>query len=141
MQLKCRIVKDIMSVCLVEINYVFPLSLHGDPLRHRAGFQTTPGRFAPIYRPNNIDQNQFSGIFIIQCWALMSILIKKCKKNYWIYGRKSSFLLHPLSRCHILLLLNQQIIANDLRPQDIKYQLVIKIVSEGWWFIVRVEVE
>jgi len=57
MQLKFRIVKEIMSICLVETNYAFRLSVRLDPLRRRATSPPTPGRFALIYKLNNIAQN------------------------------------------------------------------------------------
>ena len=78
MQLKFRIVKEIMPIWLVETNYAFLLSVRLYPLLRRARSPPTPGRFALIYKRNDIDQNYFRGSFGIRCRASMSIFIIKC---------------------------------------------------------------
>ena len=52
MQLKCRIVKEIMSTCLVETNDVFLPSIRQDLLRRGVGLDHV--RFALISRRNYI---------------------------------------------------------------------------------------
>ena len=77
MPLKCRIVKEIMSICPGETNHVFLLSIRQDPLRRRASSPPTPTGFALISKRNNVDQNQFRDSFSIQWRAFTSIFIKK----------------------------------------------------------------
>ena len=57
MQLKFIIVKEIMSICLVEMNLVFLPAVRQNPVPRRARPAPTLGRFALISKRNDIDRN------------------------------------------------------------------------------------
>ena len=79
MQLKCRIVKEIRSICPVETDHIFLLSIRQDPLRRRARSPPTPGRFALISKQNDIDKNKSKEVLIYDrehSWGFSSRNIK-----------------------------------------------------------------
>ena len=55
MQPKCLVVKEIMLICHVETNLVFPLVVRQDPLPRRACSAPTSSRFVLISKRNGID--------------------------------------------------------------------------------------